>query len=447
MSEAKKPKAIASLKSAGALRAMVDEAYKDTVAAMADGKPTAWAMANWWQGSTILKAMDIETVYPENYGAVCAATGAAQRYLEISDSVGFPTHLCGYMRVNFGYTHRMMTELGGQIPPEAPMGGMPKPILLLGSGIICDPRYKWFQALGRYFDAPVYTLEMPNPGTKEFFREGVYESCVKLAVQDTRDFIAFLEKLVGKRMDYDKLEETVDDMLTMLSVWHNVNELRKATPSPMHARHFWSCMPPALFLLGDLKKAIENYSNLRDEVAGLVEKGACAIANEKYRLAWSELPPWHSLKFFDALAERGWNFVTESISYHPPLPMDLSHISDPVEKIARNTLQWYTGYYKYAQADDSQMGLFGHSYVQLAKEYKIDGMFLHQLLTCRTASNHLPYSREALANKVHVPSLMVEGDIVDFTMFDPEDTLRKAEAFEEIMEHHREIRKREGFDW
>ena len=48
MSEVKKPRAISSLKSAGPLRAMVDEAYKETVAAVADGKPTAWAMANWW---------------------------------------------------------------------------------------------------------------------------------------------------------------------------------------------------------------------------------------------------------------------------------------------------------------------------------------------------------------------------------------------------------------
>ena len=47
------------------------------------------------------------------------------------------------------------------------MSGMPKPTLLLGSGYFCDTRYKWFQALGRYLDAPMWVLEMPHPGVPE----------------------------------------------------------------------------------------------------------------------------------------------------------------------------------------------------------------------------------------------------------------------------------------
>jgi benzoyl-CoA reductase/2-hydroxyglutaryl-CoA dehydratase subunit BcrC/BadD/HgdB len=248
-------------------------------------------------------------------------------------------------------------------------------------------------------------------------------------------------------MEYAKLEETVDDMLEMLRIWHEVNELRKARPCPMHARHFWTCMPPALFVLGDIKKSIASYSALYAELKELVASGGCAVAEEKYRLGWGELPPWHSLNFFDALAERGWNFVTESASYHPPIPLDMRNISDPVEKIARNTLHWYTGRYDYAKKAGGHMGFLGDPYVQLAEEYRLDGLILHQLLTCRTASNHLAYVREAAMSRLSVPSLMVQGDIVDFTLFDPADTLRKAEAFEEVMEHHREQRKRKGCDW
>ena len=49
--------------------------------------------------------------------------------------------------------------------------------------------------------------------------------------------------------------------------------------------------------------------------------------------------------------------------------------------------------------------------------------------------------------KVKVPSITVEGDIVDLRLFNPEDALRRAEAFEETMEHYRKVRKEEGFDW
>ena len=49
--------------------------------------------------------------------------------------------------------------------------------------------------------------------------------------------------------------------------------------------------------------------------------------------------------------------------------------------------------------------------------------------------------------KLKVPSLMVEGDIVDVRMFDLADALKKAEAFEEIMDHYKEVRKKEGMEW
>jgi benzoyl-CoA reductase/2-hydroxyglutaryl-CoA dehydratase subunit BcrC/BadD/HgdB len=447
MASTDKPKAIAKLNSTYPLRATVDACYKNSVEAVAEGKPVVWAMGNWWQGAPVLKAMDIEVVYPENYGAICAAMGVAPTFLEQADSAGFPTHLCGYARTNYGYTHRMMRELDGQIPPEAPLGGMPKPILLLSSSMACDARYKWFQGLGRYLDAPLFNLEMPIPGVSEFFHEGMYENSVHLASENVRRLIAFVEQVVGRRLDMDRLAEVVDDMIEMNRVWHEVNELRMARPCPMHSRHFWACMPPAGFLLGDIKQVTSYYRDLYTEVQGMVQTGKGAVAEEKYRVGFAELPPWHSLGFFDSLAERGWNFVMESWAYHPPLPLDLSGTKDPVEKIAKHAIQFNTGYYKDALANGSEVGYMGYPYVYWARKFKFDGMFLHPLVTCRSASTHLGYVRETLAKKLKVPSLWIEGDIVDSSLFDAHDALQKAEAFEEIMDHYRDERRKEGFDW
>ena len=49
--------------------------------------------------------------------------------------------------------------------------------------------------------------------------------------------------------------------------------------------------------------------------------------------------------------------------------------------------------------------------------------------------------------KMNVPSLSIEGDIVDLRLFNPEDALGKAEPFEETMEHFKQIRNQEGLDW
>ena len=45
------------------------------------------------------------------------------------------------------------------------------------------------------------------------------------------------------------------------------------------------------------------------------------------------------------------------------------------------------------------------------------------------------------------PSLVVEGDIVDLRVFNAEDALRKAEAFEETMQHYKDERKKAGLGW
>jgi benzoyl-CoA reductase/2-hydroxyglutaryl-CoA dehydratase subunit BcrC/BadD/HgdB len=163
-----------------ALRAEVDKMYE----AGAQDKPVAWVMLGQW-AEPILTAMDVISIYPENYGSVCAAAGKAGPFLDISDAEGFPTHLCSYARNCYGYSAKMR-DLGGVVPPDAPMGGMPGPNLLVASSEICDARFKWFQSLGRYFDAPVWTVETPYPGLKESLEEGADERNTRFIVKAKR---------------------------------------------------------------------------------------------------------------------------------------------------------------------------------------------------------------------------------------------------------------------
>jgi hypothetical protein len=183
------------------------------------------------------------------------------------------------------------------------------------------------------------------------------------------------------------------------------------------------------------------------EVEDRVHSHVGASPDEKYRLVFAELPPWHSLAFFDRLAERGWNFVVESFGYHPPIPLDLSRVSDPLERITKFSLQFLVGYYEDARKQNVLGGTSAYPYLKYAKEWKCDGALLHPLISCRSASTHLPYVSDMLIEKLRVPSLSIEGDIVDLRLFNPEDALAKAEPFEETMEHYRKMRRQAGFDW
>ena len=439
-----KKRAINRLDSRKLLRPMVDAMYDSGTEAAKAGKPVAWCMVNFWEGDPILRAMDVTAIYPENYGTVCAAMGAAQEYLGRSEGEGFPTHLCGYARNCFGYTSKMI-ELG-DTPPEAPLGGMAKPTFMLSSGAFCDARYKWFQALRRYWNVPLWVLEMPHPGVNEIATEGALEYTIKYVVAELREFVAFLERRLGKKMDWDRLNELLDRQEKVFEVWGAANELRKSTPCPMHSRDFWTMMVPAYYM-AEKKETIEAYQAVYDEVKARVDGGIGAVANEKYRLAFAELPPWHSLDFFNDLAERGWNFVTESPGYHPPPLSKTERVSDPLERIARLIFEVFLGAMMGAGVEGERTAGGAQPYLTLARQYKVDGFLFHPLLSCRTASFYLTHAANVLLERVKVPSLAVQGDIVDLTVFDPARALSEAEAFEETMEHYREVRKKEGLGW
>jgi len=406
--------------------------------------------------SPFLNAIGMESVYPENYGTVCAATGAAQTFLERSDAEGFPTHLCGYAQNGLGYTARMM-DLDGEIPPEAPQGGMPKPTLLVSSGMGCDARFKWFQALGRWLDAPVWTIEFPPFGLgRENLMEGSYEQNVDFFVKELKEFAAFLENLLGRKMDWDIFAQDVDNTMAMDKVWWEVNEMRKGKPGPMHSRDFWSSMSASLFRATNPKMVTDLYQKMYDEVKYRADNGISAINHdEKYRMTFIGLPPWHALNFFDKLAERGWNFVTE-LAYHPPRPMDLTGVSDPVERLVRYRFQGLEHQIDSAfdpeeaaqiKKDIIQQGHSSRLQALMVKEFQCDGAFLHPLLTCRTATAGL-FSFQIQAMEVwKVPSLVIEGDIVDTRLFDPVEALKKAEAFEETMDHYKKVRQEAGLGW
>jgi len=446
MAKEEKGKSILRLKSMYPLRAKVDESYRKGIEAMSAGEPTVWGMLNFYLGDSILKTMGIQTVYPENFSAALAASGMAQTFLDAADADGFPTHLCGYSRANVGYTSVMMKECEGHVPPGVPMGGMPKPLFLLASAAICDARYKWFQSLGRYMNVPVWNLEAPLPGVKEFFIGDAYEQAVQLGIKNLRSFVRFVETISGRKMDWAKLEETVALMIELNRIWYETSLLRRAKPCPMHSRDFWSAMPAALFSLGEYGETIGLFKDMYDEVNQRVNDGIGAIPNEKYRLIFAELPPWHTLGFFDTLADRGWNFVMESYAYHPPVPIDLSGINDPLEKISRFNLQFLVGYYRSARKQAVPVAQLAIPYYEYARDWQCDGALLHSLISCRSLSIHLPYVAEMLLEKLNVPSMMVEGDIVDLRLFNPEDALLKAVPFEETMNHYRTIRNRKKPD-
>lgn len=421
----------------------------DAIRAQAEGQPIGWSMANWWEGDLIAKAMGLNLVYPENWGAFCASVRQAEPYLEISDEEGFPNTLCGYARNNIGFA-KTLRDNDFQIPTGSPGGGLAKPMLLIASGAVCDARYKWFQALGRYLGGvPVWTLELPQPGSREHFLPHNKSNNLKFIVKELKSFIVFLEDLLGHKMDYDKLAAMVSQAFQTLRLAHEVDLLRRAVPSPMVSQDFWSVMIPHFYLADDLE-AYEYYQRVYAEVKTRVDNKTGAIPNEKYRMMFGELPPWHSIGFFDDIAEQfGIAMVMESWNYHAPSPLPESEtdgVNDPLELIARLCYHKFTEYCEAALDYSAAPSYFSANYLQWAKDYRVDGFMLHPLMSCRPATYTLMQARNRLEEKLMVPGVVINGDIIDLRVFNPEEAYSKIEAFTETMDHYREIRSKANMD-
>ena len=448
--EIKTKKSVKTLETARKAGYFGKKMLTDAIKAQEEGHPIGWSMVNWWEGDLIAKAMGMHLVYPENYGAFCAAVRKAEPYLEIAHSDGFPNTLCGYARNTFGFA-KSLKENNYVIPADAPGGGLARPVLLLGSGVVCDARYKWFQSLGRYLgDIPVWTLEIPITGVKEYYLPGNRETNLRFIMNELREFVSFMENLLKKKLDYDRLREILDQTLKTLRLAWEVDVLRQAVPSPMVAQDFWSIMILHYYLPED-PEAYEFYQKVHDEVKHKVDNKIGAIPNEKYRMIFQELPPWHSIGFFDDLAEQfGIAMVMESWGYHAPAPLteeELDGVSDPLEIIARLAYHKFMEHTDVARQFETSPQIFNGAILQWAQDYRADGFFAHPLMSCRPATYTLLHSRNELEAKLKVPGVVIPGDIIDLRVFNPDEAMSKIEAFIETMDHYRDLRKQAGMGW
>ncbi|MDY6843587.1 MAG: 2-hydroxyacyl-CoA dehydratase [Thermodesulfobacteriota bacterium] len=178
------------------VRPFVKDIYARALEAKEQGKPIAYCMVAS-QYEEILQAMDIVSIWTENYGGLCAAKRDAERFLVKAEADGFSNNICGYVRNGLGF-EALRQELG-EMPPDAPDGGMAKPTMLLGSSAVCDPRYKWYQALGRYLDAPVYAHDIVHPPIDADLKE-VKPYYIKYQTEQFRGLVDFLVTRTGSRL-------------------------------------------------------------------------------------------------------------------------------------------------------------------------------------------------------------------------------------------------------
>ncbi|MEJ2098337.1 MAG: 2-hydroxyacyl-CoA dehydratase, partial [Deltaproteobacteria bacterium] len=145
LTEKEKPK----IKSVARMKEIMTDYYIQAKTAEQTGKKVAWITS----GGPVepLIAMDVIPVYPENHGAMIGAAKMGTALCEKAESMGYSRDLCSYATADIACA----TVDGG------PIGGLPKPDLLVCCNNICGTVLKWYEIQARYFKVPLFILDTP----------------------------------------------------------------------------------------------------------------------------------------------------------------------------------------------------------------------------------------------------------------------------------------------
>jgi benzoyl-CoA reductase/2-hydroxyglutaryl-CoA dehydratase subunit BcrC/BadD/HgdB len=423
-----------STQSAKKIRYIVKRMYEKAQQAKEEKRKVAYCMV-MCNYEEILEAMNIVPVWTENYAGLCAVKRAAQPYMEKARAEGYSDVLCGYTQVGIGFD-AWRHELGGAMPPDAPDGGMPEPDMLLGCSMGCDPRWKWYQALGRYKDTPAYNIEVLMPAC-DADMDAIRPYYVRYMAEELRGLIDFLEKQTGTKMDYDRLMALVQQVEETRDWWRKAYDLRKAIPCPMSTQDHFVVFVPHHMLLTD-PMTLDFYKGLYQELKERVDNRIGVIEDEKYRLLWAVgLPPWHSMYILDYFLSKGAVFAAET-AYPLPEPFDMPpHITDPVELIALRAFERNSAWQRRGQKAGGIPPL-PQKTLELIRDYKIDGVVMHITRSCRAATMGQIFVRNVIRDHYPgMPVMSMESDIVDLETYSEAETKNQIDAFIEMLDGYK----------
>ncbi len=392
----------------------IEQAYRD-------GKPTAWATA----GTPVefLYTMDVQPMLPENSATISAALKKSQDFIELAETEGFSYDLCSYFKTNVG---AVLSNA------DMSVGGTRKPTFMLSSDVICDTHVNWFQVQAERFNVPHFTIDVPHVVSNTTNRQREYFK--KYIIEQLWELLDFIKEITGNEYNKEKAQEIAINSYEMGKIWQDVFELRKNIPCPVSTRDTFGGLFP-LFTMTGLKSPIKLYKRMYSEAKQRVENGIGALEQEEYRLMFEGIPFWYNLRFFSNL-ER-WNaiivyepYVYAFTKYTNPNITKEMVIKNPVESMAELVLSFW---YIYDLKTRVKM------FKETVKDWKIDGVILHDNLSCRPNACGMYDLKRKLMEEADIPSLVITSDMNDPRKMNETQVLNQIESFIEIL---RERKKR-----
>jgi bcr-type benzoyl-CoA reductase subunit B len=370
-------------------------------------KPVAWVTSG--APVELLRVFDFYTVYPENHGALCGAQKLGPEICSKAEDRGYHPDLCSYARI----------DLGHAFSGKTPAGRLPRPDLLFCCNNICQTVLYWYKELSHYWDVPLVVFDTP------YNFKDIQESDIRYMVSQFEEMIPQLEKISGRKFSDNRFKKIIGLGSEASLTWGRVLATMKHSPAPMTIFDAFVHMAPVVSLRG-LPVSLDYYRILLDELEDRVEKGIGAITKEEKRLMWDNIAVWFKLRDWSLLfAERGFNFVAATYTNAWAETIHYLNPESPFESMARA--------YSLVILNnnmDHRLKLME----RMIRDYRIDGMVILSLRSCKPYSVGQYDIRRLLGERLGIKTLVIEADMTDFRTFSEEQIRTRLEAFFEQLE-------------
>lgn len=369
-------------------------------------RPMAWVTSG--APVELLVGMGVATVYPENYGALVGAQRATVPLAQVAEEQGYSPDLCAYARSHVGSV---------LAPKDAPQGGLPRPDLLLACNNICGTVLKWYQALARDLDVPLFLLDAPYQ-----HEPGLADHAVQYVAAQLEELVDWVTRHTGRKLNQKKFHQALALSNEAVTLWREIREMCQARPSPLNAPDLFLTMAPIVVLRGT-KDAVTFYRKLKAEVEERVARGEGAILEERYRLLWDNIAIWYRLfRLFSLFTNAGACFVVDTYTNAWAVSIDAT---DPILGLARTYSTVYINQSLQARAE--QMA-------GLVERFGVDGMVFHSNRSCKPYSLGQYELLEAVSTRTGVPGLILEADMCDTRLYADEPIKNRVQAFLDLLE-------------
>jgi len=394
------------IKSAAKMKEIMTLYYIDAKTAGQNGKNVAWITS----GGPVepLIAMDVIPVYPENHGAMIGASKMGTDLCEKSEIMGYARDLCSYARSDIA-----CAPING-----GPIGGLPRPDMLICCNNICGTVLKWYEIQARYFNVPLFILDTP------FCHTDFPDEARKYVRIQIDEYIKFLEDACGKKFDRDRMKEVGKLSIEGQKLWQAVLDTATHKPAPLSAFDAFFHLALIVTLRGT-QQVIDYYMLLLNEMFERMANGIGAVANEKYRLLWDNIPVWYRTKWLsDKFASHNACLVADTYTSAWCGALKYIDENDFLETMAEG----YTRIYLNIGIDQ-----MAEEVLAMVDKYKVDGIVMHSNRSCKPYSFGQYDIQRIVQEKRGIPSLVIEADMVDERSFSDAQIETRIEAFMEVL--------------